>query len=138
GRLDHVAHVDIVTGESPVAVDDRNLALQQRPSEDGDHSGLAVGVLAGAVDVARTDGHGGEPFQCLKEPQVVLHGQLGGAVGGHWGRGLRLGGGDHVGLAVDGAAGGEEYEAPHLRPAAGLDQAQTAHDVDVGVEDGVL
>ena len=50
----HVADEDVVARLLAVAVDRRLLAAQQLHREDRDHAGLAVRVLARAVDVARS------------------------------------------------------------------------------------
>ena len=44
-----------------VAVDGRGLVVQHLLSEDGDHAGLAVGILARPVDVRVAEHRGPEP-----------------------------------------------------------------------------
>ena len=68
--VDHVVDVDEVPRLLPVAEDRARLAGQQPAGEDGDHAGLAVGVLAGPVDVGQ--GQGGE----LEAVQLAVGGEV--------------------------------------------------------------
>ena len=111
---------------------------QQAAGEDGDHAGLAVGVLAGAVDVGQ--GQGGE----LEVVQLAV-GVRGSRRPPSWPRrratrALRVRLLDRqlgrVGLAVERAAAGGEHHLAGCRPARAPSSTwSAADDVDVGVED---
>ena len=54
-RVDDVVDEHVVAGVGPVAEDLGRPARQQRLREDRHHTGLAVWVLSGSVDIGRGD-----------------------------------------------------------------------------------
>ena len=65
--VDHVVDEEEVACLLPVAEDGDGLAALDTVGEDGDHPGLAVGILAGTVDVGQGQGaelHGVE-LRCV-------------------------------------------------------------------------
>ncbi len=54
-RVDDIVDEHVVAGIGTVAEDLRRPAGEQCPGEYGDNTGLAVRVLAGAIDIGRCD-----------------------------------------------------------------------------------
>ena len=79
--VDDVVDEDEVAGLAAVAVDGAGLAGQEPAGEDGHHSGLSVGVLAGAVHVGQGQGGELEVVQLPVGGQVVADDLLGHPVG---------------------------------------------------------
>src|SRR2546425_5982667 len=106
------------SGLLAVAVDDAFDAGEEPRGEDRDHAGLAVGILAWAVDVREAERQGRRPREACPALEIALTGELRYAVrrGGPCGMVLR--GRQHVGVAVDGTASRDVDDAPD-RQAAG-------------------
>jgi len=83
-RVDHVIDEHVVAGVRAVAEHPGGLAGQQGLSEDRDHPGLAVRVLARPVDVREGKGGELEPVQLAICDQVVDGRLLRHAVGRQW------------------------------------------------------
>ena len=136
GGVDDVADEDVVARLPPVAEDFRRPAAGETTHEDRDDAGLAVWILARSVHVAVAK----RDVRRLVEPvvgrQVLLAGELRGAVRGERPP-LRILGRRRVALAVDRTARrGED----HLRAVAPrrLEHAQRPEHVHVGVVDRIL
>jgi len=78
---DHVIDVHVVAGVGPLAVDLERPLAQQALAEDRHHAGLAMGVLAGAIDVRVAQRRVVEAVLAAEAVQVVLEGELGDSVG---------------------------------------------------------
>src|SRR6266540_4575498 len=68
-----VLDVDVVAGLLAVPVDDRRLPLQEALGEDGDDAGLALGILAGAVDVGVAERDTADAEEGTPRAHVHLH-----------------------------------------------------------------
>ena len=113
----------------------RRLPGEHQADEDGVHAGLAVRVLARAVDV-RVAQHGVvEPVEQLPDVQVVLDRVLARAVGRLGVHRVLLGRRQLAALAVERAAGRGVDDLAHAVRHARLQQADRAEDVDARVED---
>ncbi len=134
-----VAHVDVVARLEAVAEDLGALAVEQAAAEDGHHAGLAVRVLARAVDVAQAQHRGLVAVEAPVQVAVALAGHLAHAVVRERAGLGRLGARHRQALvlAVAGAAGGGEDD-PGAHGARGLEHVDRADDVDVRVVAGVL
>ena len=103
----------VVARLQAVAEDARRLAAQQPLGEDGDDAGLALGVLARAVDVGVAQDQRLEVAEAAVGEQVELDGELAAAVGRQRPRRVVLVAGERLLLAVDGAAAAGEEDAAH-------------------------
>ena len=127
---DEVADVDVVARLRAVAEHLRPAAGEVLAAEDRDHAGLAVRVLARAVDVAEAQRHRRQAVQALVEARGTARRRASTCRSRpSAGRRMVLGRRDHVGLAVDRAAGRGEHEAPRAGLARGLEHVDRALDV---------
>ena len=131
GGRDHVAHEDVVARLPAVAEDLRRAVAGEVAHEDRDDAGLAVRVLPRPVDVPVAERHVTAAVEAVVRRQVLLAGELGGAVRRERPP-LRALLRRTVALAVDRAARRSE---DHLRPVAPscLEHAQRPEHVHVGV-----
>ena len=134
--IDHVVDVDEVAGLVAVTEDGHLLAPQEALGEDRHHAGLAVGILAGAVDVGQGQGRELERVHLAVGDQVVDDRLLRDPVGGQGpvGQGLlqrelRL-----VGLAVQSPATGCEDHPLRPGEARPLEYPEGPEHVHIGVE----
>jgi len=110
------------------------LALEHPAGEDRHHpSFFCVEVLSGAVDVCVAQHSELETESALEGAEVLLEAVLAGAVRRQRSHGVVFISGDHVGLAIEGAARGDEYHLLHRVIDACFEQVQAADDVDLSV-----
>ena len=132
GRPGDVRDVDVVARLRAVAVDVRLVAAEERAEEDRNDAGLAVGILAWPVDVPEAERDVLRLVQAVVRAQILLAGELRGAVRGERVQRGGLPGRPVVALAVDRAACRAEDDL-RVVPASGLEHANRPEDVRVGV-----
>ena len=136
--LHHVHHVHVVTRLAAVPVDGEGRAIEDAVAEDRDDAGLAVRILARAIDVREAQRDGVEAVHARVVAEVVLDGELRDAI-----RGLRRAAGalrrrDLGAVAVERAAGGREHESRARRARADrLEEVERAVDVHLRIEAGI-
>src|SRR5207247_174634 len=131
GDVPDVQHVARLVA---VAVDGDRLALDHPAGEYRHHAPFLRGeVLPGAVDVGVAQGGEGDAECPLEGGEVLLEGELAGAVRRQWPDRMVLVGGHYVGIAVEGASGGAEDDLAHGVVDGGAQDVETAHDVDLCV-----
>ncbi len=117
-----------------VAEHGQRLACEHAMREDRDDPRLTVRVLARAVDIAVPERHRLQPVQPRKRREVVLRGELGGAI--RRGRQLRgrLDQRELARVAVHRAPGRSEHHPAHTAHPGALQQVEQAQDIHLRVE----
>ena len=135
-RVDHVVDEHEVAGLLTITEDRAGLPGEEPTGEDRHHTGFAVGILAGPVDVAQGERRELEIVQEPVRREVVGEHPLGDAVRRL--RTQRVGLLDrqarHVGLAVDRAAAGGEHDLVGTGAPRALENVQGPDDVDRRIE----
>ncbi len=129
-----VGNIDIVAHVLAVAINGRGKTGQHFFTEDGDHAGFTMRVLARAVDVAVPQGNATQVVLIDEEFEVLFADPFADAVRGDGGSGVVFGGGCGD-IAVEDAAGGGEDDATSADGCGAFEDMQEAHDVVLGIED---
>jgi hypothetical protein len=119
-RLDDVRDLDPISRLVAAPEHRRARARDRMPAEDRDDASLALGILAGAVDVAVPERDGGEATEACVQPAVALGCALTLAVGRERPHRMVLGRGKDGRIAVQAPAGRGIDEPTHAVRASRL------------------
>ncbi len=136
--LDDVSYEDIVPSLCPVAIDDGLLVTEELVHEDRDHAGLAVWILAGAVDVGIPKTGHIQSVLAVVEIQVALAGQLGNSIGGNRTDGVVFIGWVNVLFAINCSACGCKDDLLDSGLPRRLKKVEQAEQIDIGVKERVF
>ena len=78
--IDDIIDIDIIPGVAAVAEDSGDFSFQHSLGKNGDDTGFAVAVLAGAVDVGVAEGYPGEVINYSVQAEVLFGSSFGNAV----------------------------------------------------------